>query len=177
MRRVQNKKIQAGRVANGENRPISFLVIRRGGRKVVTMPRRISKLAGLGLFSGLLLSGCATMPRAPGYVYYRVPCTTPGAIPAEPIAPVTKAPTAPPSAAAEGGSSSSPSICLLALSPASVSRGYYPAGYYGQPYYSGLGYGSAFFSIGHGPLGHGWSGGHHRIGGGHHNSGHGTGHH
>ncbi|CAM4228229.1 hypothetical protein NOLU111490_14070 [Novosphingobium lubricantis] len=133
-----------------------------------------SRLAGVGLLAVLALSGCATTPRGPGYVYYRVPCTTPGSIAAEPIAPVTRSPS-PPATPTEGGVTAAPT-CLLVLSPAVASRGYYPAGYYGQPYFGTFGYGSAFVGLGHRSIGHG-SRGHHRMSGGHHNSGHGSGHH
>lgn len=123
------------------------------------------------------LSGCATAPSGGRYTYYRVPCETPGAVVAQPIAlgqgPSTDVPQPDPSAVEPRPDapppSAPPATCVIAVNEASYGRGYYPWPGYRRPYYGSFGVG-----IGIGSLGHGYRGGH--FGAGHGISHHG-GHH
>ncbi len=137
------------------------------------MSLRTSALAASGLLSVTLLSGCMTTPPPARFAYFRVPCGTPGAVVATPIAlergtaagnaPGAASPSNPAAAAPQGGAAAT---CVVAVADArsGYRRGYYAApGYYGQPYYGSVGIGFGFGS----------HGGHHRSGG-HHGSGHGS---
>ena len=137
--------------------------------------------AVLAMLPLVVLGGCATVPSASRDTYYRVPCTTPGAIVAQPIAGGPEdvgGPTPPPQAVApaaepQAGVSppvSAPPSCVIAVNEAGYGRGYYPWGGYRRPYYGSFGVG-----IGIGSFGHGYRGGH--FGGGHHGGGRGGGHH
>ena len=136
----------------------------------------------LALLSPMALGACATAPAADRYAYFRVPCTTPGAIVAEPI---TTAPSGPQSSThlpeqvevspPETAGSTVPvavasPTCVIAVTQNGYGRGYYPWPGYRRPYYGSFGLG-----IGIGSFRHGHHGGH--GGGGHHGGGHGGGHH
>lgn len=128
------------------------------------------RLIGLAVGSATLLAGCATGRYAPRYAYYRVPCTTPGAVLAQPIGleagPVAPGPLPVPSNAPFSDLTGAVPTCVVAVSAADYRRAYYPGGYYGRRYGSfGLGFG---FGGGH------FGGVHH---GGRHGGGHGGGHH
>lgn len=156
----------------------------------------------------LLLGGCATYATPPvqSYSYFVVPCSTPGAFPAEPMAVMPSMagvqPPAPPTYPAPAGvqqpaypapagvssnAAAPQQTCMIAVAaPGSgYRRSYYGGGYY-DPYYYGYGgygrpfYGSigiGFFGGGHGGGGHGgFGGGHGGFGGGHGGGGHGGGH-
>lgn len=137
----------------------------------------------------LILGGCATYsaPR-PAFAYFAVPCSTPGAFPAQPVdvdngqalPPVTSG-LAPSSTGASGTPSSPAPTCMIA---APIARTGYASSYYGgssypyyDPYYYGSrGYGYPFYgSIGIGVYGgHGFGHGGHGFGhGGGHAGGHG----
>lgn len=136
------------------------------------MSLRTSRLISLAVGSAVMLTGCTTGQYAPRYSYYRVPCTTPGAVVAQRIG-LEKGPAAP---ASPPVSSNAPGVdpgaavptCVIAVSEADYRRAYYPGGYYGRPYYGsfglGIGFGGGHFGGGHFRGGHG-GGGH---GGGHH---------
>lgn len=159
------------------------------------MTTRAVGLGALGVSSLALLGGCTTMQGPQRYAYYRVPCTTPGAVVATPIAaqpevgrtqmpgeptshetstgsgrPTASATPPPVDAAPESGAT-----CVVAVSDAGsrYGRSFYPGygGYYGRPFYGsfgiGLGFGSRFGG-GHGYRGHGFSGGHAGSGHGSH---------
>ena len=154
------------------------------------MTMRAVGLKALGVSSLALLGGCTTIQGPQRYAYYRVPCTTPGAVVATPIAAQpevarTQMPDAPPSpeastessrTAASGGpppvgaASESGATCVVAVSDAGYrySRSYYPGygGDYGRPYYGSFGIGLGFGS--HFGGGDGFSGGHTRSGHGSH---------
>lgn len=129
--------------------------------------------AVLAILPLVVLGGCATGPSASRYTYYRVPCTAPGAIVAQPIAvdpgdaagatPHAVAPRGEPETDAPPPISTSP-MCVIAVNEAGYGRGYYPWGGYRRPYYGSFGVG-----IGIGSFGHGYRGGH--FGGGHHGGG------
>lgn len=121
-----------------------------------------------------LLGACATYPAAPSeYVYYAVPCDTPGAI-------RTIDATAAQSGSQQNGQGAVPAdsaqagatpVCLVAASaPTTYALGRYaPLGYYsGRPYYPGHVFSSLSFG-GHRSIGHGFGHG----GGGHGGGGHG----
>jgi len=129
------------------------------------------RLIGLAAGSVALLGGCTTGRYAPRYSYYRVPCTTPGAVHAQPIGleagpAAPGALPAPPSVPAANPAGTAPT-CIIAVSAADYRRAYYPGAYYGRPYYGSFGLGIGFVG------GH-FGGGHFR--GGHGGSGHGGGH-
>lgn len=136
----------------------------------------------VALLSPVLLGACATAPSTSRYAYYRVPCTTPGAVAAEPIAIVPPGQSAGIPAPEQAGahspeargdapptSAASPT-CVIAVAQNGYGRGYYPWPGYRRPYYGSFGLG-----FGIGSFGHGHHGGH--GGGGHHVGGHGGGHH
>lgn len=132
------------------------------------------RLIGLAAGSAALLGGCSTGRYAPRYSYYRVPCTTPGAVLAQPMG-LEAGPAAPgPPPAASSVPAADPAgavpTCVIAVSAADYRRAY-PGGYYGRPYFGsfglGLGFGGGHFGGGH------FGGGH--FGG--HVGGHGRGHH
>ncbi|MES2136343.1 MAG: hypothetical protein V4502_04685 [Pseudomonadota bacterium] len=125
-------------------------------------------ITALGVIPALLIGGCATVP--PRYSYYQVPCATPGAVLATPVAGAAQVPVAPgyPAPAATAAVPGAPAVatCVIAV----VDQGY---GYYGSPYYGRYGYG------GYGPYGYGGYGSlglgfgfssHHSFSGGHHSS-------
>lgn len=142
------------------------------------------------LAAPVLLGGCATYRAAPlSYSYYAVPCDTPGAVRAVPIAPPDAqvgAPAAAPPAALpptraapqtpDGVPQASATECLIAVAdrgggwrgPVSYGGGY-PRRYYGSPFYGslGIGIGIGGHHYGGGHRGGGYFGGGHR-GGGHH---------
>lgn len=135
-----------------------------------------ASVAGLAILSLLVLGGCATGRSASRYAFYRVPCTTPGAVVAHPIEVGrgdAAGATPPPQAVARAGepqantlpSVSTPPTCVIAVNETGYGRGYYPWGGYRRPYYGSFGVG-----IGIGSFGHGFRGGH--FGGGHHGGGH-----
>lgn len=140
------------------------------------MPFRTLKPIGLAAVPMALLAGCTTAQYAPRYSYYRVPCTVPGAIPAQPIG-VEADPASPSAQPTRSGAPADPATaeptCVVAVSDASYSRGYspyYPGGYYGRPYYGSVGVGFGLGATGH----HGFGGRHFR--GSHFGGGHGGGH-
>jgi hypothetical protein len=139
------------------------------------MTTRTFGLMTLGLSSAALLGGCMTTS-PPRLAYFRVPCDTPGAVVATPIALEPgqgtgnaggAASSAVPAASAK---TDSPATCVVAVADASSGyRGSYYSGrgYYGRPYFGSVGFGFGFGSHGGG----------HRNSGGHHPSGHGSRHH
>lgn len=144
------------------------------------MSFRMLRPIGLAAGSAILLAGCTTGRYAPRYSYYRVPCTTPGAVLAQPIglevSPPASAMPAVPSGVPVANVADTAATCVVAVSAADYRRAYYPGGYYGRPYYGsfglGLGFGGGHFGGGH------FGGGH--FGGGHfggHGGGHSGGHH
>lgn len=150
-------------------------------------------LVALGVSSIVLLGGCTTMRGPQRYAYYRVPCATPGAVVATPIALQSANGAidgAGPALPQERGSENGPvavdtapatagmtpgagATCVVAVSDvgSGYGRSFYPSyggRYYGRPYYGSFGIGIGLghgFSGGHGYRGHGFSGGH---GGGRH---------
>lgn len=133
------------------------------------MKVRILKIVALS--GGVIaISGCATTAQPTRLAYYKVPCSTPGAVVAEPISldgPVARPGGTP--ATATPPAAEVAKTCVVAVADArSANRFGYP-GFYGRPYYGSIG-------IGFGFGGHGGNGGH--RGGGHvgHSSGHGRRH-
>ena len=136
----------------------------------------------LGPMMALVLGGCATYasPRQ-SYAYFVVPCSIPGAFPAEPAievpdagVPQAAARADSPLPSAEATTTGPPPTCLIAaaVSRPGVRPSYGGSGYY-DPYYYGR-YGYPFY----GSIGIGLHGGGHRGGGyGGHGLGHGGGRH
>lgn len=138
--------------------------------------------AAIGSTMAFTLTGCATYaPPRQSYAYFVVPCSTPGAFPAEPAIEVPRAGVSqavprdtPLSPQAGASPAPPPRACLIA---AAVSRAGYARPYYGGSDYYGR-YGYPFFgSIGIGVHGggHGW-GGYGGHGFGHGGGGHGGSH-
>lgn len=138
---------------------------------------------GALLLASAALAGCMTVPRAIDYSYYAVPCGTPGAIEARPLAGDLDYPDSKSTQPAEGNAvpstpsdpasdlRSSAPTCVVPVSFARSSyrgaRYPYGSGYYGTPYYGSVGlgfYGGSGFGRSHGRLSHGFG---HR-GGAHH---------
>lgn len=114
------------------------------------------RIVGLGMAT-VLLGGCATTAYQPRYSYYQVPCNTPGAVIATPVAGpggVAVAPAYPaPGAAVVLPGTPSVASCIVAVSDQSYGyRSSYYDGYggYGRPYYGSFGMGFGFSSYGHG---------------------------
>lgn len=130
------------------------------------------RIIGVGAFAATLLSACATVP--PRYAYYQVPCTTPGAVLATPVAGAAQIPVAPgyPAPAGSTVTSAAPGSSPVATCVVAVREngyGYYP--YYGRYGYGPYGYGGPFygsFGLGFGfSSHHGHFSGHSHPGGGH----------
>lgn len=133
------------------------------------MAMRTIGIIALGVVPAVLVGGCATVP--PRYSYYQVPCATPGAVLATPVAGAAQIPVAPgypsPIGPAVAPGAAAVATCVIAVRD----QGY---GYYGSPYYGRYGYGG-YGSYGYGSpyygslgLGFGFSShGHHVSGGGH----------
>lgn len=137
------------------------------------MAIRTIGISALGLVPALLVGGCATVPSR--YSYYQVPCTTPGAVLATPVAGSGQVPVAPGYAAPSGASvAGAPAVGTCVIAVRDEGYDYYRSPYYGRYGYGGYGsygYGSPFY--GSLSLGFGFSSHHHHFsGGGHHSGGH-----
>lgn len=152
---------------------------------------RASIVAALAASSAILLGGCTTLREPPRYAYYRVPCTTPGAVVATPVAMQATSGAVydgSPALLRDRSSASEPSVsdtapvpavtkpqagvtCVVAVSEvgSGYGRSYYPSyrgGYYGRPFYGSFGIGIGLgHGGGHGFGGHGYAG--HGLSGGH----------
>lgn len=142
------------------------------------------KWAALGVLvvASAALGGCMTGPRAIDYAYYAVPCGTPGAVEARPLAddldlndnatrPAggTEASSTPTDPATNVASTAPTCVVPVSLARSSYRGTRYPysGGYYGAPYYGSIGlgfYGGSGFGRSHGRLSHGFG---HRAGASH----------
>lgn len=127
---------------------------------------------GIGAAAAVLLSACATVP--PRYAYYQVPCTTPGAVLATPVAGAAQIPVAPgypppAGSAVAPGPAGAPGVATCIVAVRDEPYGYYGAPYYSRYGYGPYGYGSPFYgSFG---LGFGFSSHHHHFSDHFHHSG------